>query len=120
MAVSAYDAKGRSAWRRLAEVERVSAIWAKRATAEADRLGFNLSLSAKPGALPVPDFAEIAFEKVVEERPDDGDRGDPADGFPARGDGGFKNVGSELECEAGDQPAGIAKPHVAPVMPVSG
>ena len=51
-------------------------------------------------ALSLPDLGQIALEEIVQERADHCDCCDAADGVPALGDGGLKNVGAELKSEA--------------------
>src|SRR5262245_6127887 len=59
---------------------------------------------------------EIALQEVVQERPDDGDRRYPRDRFPVGRDRGLDDVGSQLECEAGDQPARVVEPDLATLL----
>ena len=82
--------------------ERQRPLWAPRGT-------------LRPGAgdiRPSSDLANIAFEKVIEERADRGDRTEPRHLVPACGDGGLENVGGKLERGAGDEPPAEAKPCV--------
>jgi len=69
-------------------------------------------------SLPRPDLAQVILEEIIEEGADRGDGRKPRHLIPARGDRGFKDVGGELEGEAGDKPATQAQPNVTLVVAV--
>src|SRR4051794_14593234 len=62
-------------------------------------------------------LSHVPIEKVIEERSDHRARPQPSHRQPVVRYGGLHDIGAELKGECPNQPAGIAKPHVAPLRP---